>query len=64
MVDRIRELCKGRKLSIHSLEEKIGFPNNTIAKWDVNRPSVDRVMAVADYFGVSAEYLVKGVKEV
>lgn len=61
MVERIKALCKSRNISLNVLEEAVGFALNTIAKWDINRPSVDRVIAVADYFGVSAEYLVRGV---
>lgn len=60
MVERIRSLCTQRKLTIRSLETALGFANNTIAKWDVNRPSVDRAVAVADFFGVTVEFLTKG----
>lgn len=60
MVARINELCKGRKMTICALEKTLGLANNTIRKWDTNRPSVDRVAAVADYFGVTIESLLRG----
>lgn len=62
MVERIRNLCAQRKMTIQSLEIALGFARNTVSRWDENRPSVDRVVAVADFFGVTVEYLTKGEK--
>lgn len=60
MYDLIKELCKTRDIKTVKLEEELGFANGTINKWDTSRPSADRLKAVADYFGVSMEYLMTG----
>lgn len=36
---------------------ELGLGKNSITRWDENKPSVDRVQKVADYFGVSVDYL-------
>ena len=53
----INELCKSKGISIRKLESEIGIAQATITDWDKHRPSVDKVAAVADYFGVSVDYL-------
>lgn len=57
--ERIAELCRVRKISIAKLEKDCGFGNCTIAKWKESSPSVEKLKAVADYFGVSIEYFLK-----
>ena len=53
----IRELCEKKSISIRKLESELGFSHGTIGVWDKSRPSIDRVEAVANYFGVSVDYL-------
>ena len=53
----IKEAAEKQKLSINSLEDKISVSHGSICKWDRNRPSVDKVKAVADILGVSIEEL-------
>lgn len=60
MVDRIKALCKQKKISIRQLEIAVGVGNVNIARWDTQRPRVDQVYNVAQYFGVSMEYLLTG----
>lgn len=60
MVSRIRALCKQKNISMRQLEIAVGSANGTIAHWDTNRPRIDVVYAVAQYFGVSMEYLLTG----
>ena len=62
MYDRIKKLCKEKHTTIQKLEAEIGFSNGTINKWDEKRPSVDKVKLVADFFGVSMEYIVTGIE--
>jgi transcriptional regulator with XRE-family HTH domain len=58
MVDRIKLLCGERGRNLTALERELGFGKSTIRKWDKNAPSVDKVMLVADFFGVSVDYLI------
>lgn len=57
LVNRIKQLCAQRDLSLHRLEMTVGFSKSSISKWDVNTPSADKVLRVADYFDVSVDYL-------
>lgn len=57
LTSRIRELAKKKGVSIRKLEMELGFADKTISAWDTHRPSVDRASAVADYFGVSVDWL-------
>ena len=61
---RIAELRKKEGLSQANLSEKIGLHLKTISKAErgVNGLSVDNLIALAEYFRVSLEYLV-GIEE-
>ena len=61
LLGRIDQLRKQReKLSINKLEQECGLTRGSMAKWDDHAPSADKVKKVADYFNVSAEYLLYG----
>lgn len=55
---RIKELCKREKVSIHALEKAVGLGNGSISRWDHSEPGVMKLKAVADYFGVTVDYLI------
>ena len=55
----IVELCKERGISIASLEKECGLGNATVKGWETGNPRVDTLKAVADYFGVSIDYLLR-----
>ena len=57
MLSEIKELCKKRGMSVNELEAEIGLGINTIYKWDKASPSADKLQRVADYFGVSLDFL-------
>ena len=59
MVDKIRQLCKESGNTLASLERSLGIGNGVIARWDAHKPSVDRVKAVADYFGCTVDELLR-----
>lgn len=57
--ERIDQLCKENKISINKLESILGFSASSIQKLKTtNSPSVDKVAKIADYFGVSVDYLI------
>lgn len=39
------------------MERDTSLTPNSVYRWDASFPSVDKVMKVADYFGVSVDYL-------
>lgn len=57
MVTEIKRLCKINNISIKALEEKLHFGNGSIRRWDECSPSVDKVFALSQFFGVPIERL-------
>lgn len=55
--DRVKFLADQRGISLPNLEKALGFGSGTIVKWDKQNPGVDRLIKVANYFGVSLDYL-------
>ena len=60
--DRIYKLCKDNGLSVTTLEETLGFSNGSIGKLKSKgaHPSADRLQKIAEFFGVSVDYLLTG----
>ena len=59
MVERISELCRQNGISFAALERKLNFANGSLKKTD-DKAQVWRIKAIADYFGVSMEYILTG----
>ena len=58
--ERIESLRKERKISQGNLEKELGFSNGSISKWKTSMPKPERLQKIADYFGVSVDYLMTG----
>ena len=58
--ERLETLRKSKKISQGDLEKELGFSNGSISKWKKSQPTFDRLKKLADYFGVSVEYLQNG----
>lgn len=63
MYDRIKLLCKQKGVTVTGTEKELGFARGSLCKVDTNKPSMERVNKLADYFGVSVEYLMTGSPE-
>lgn len=57
IVDRVKVLAAEKKITLAELERKLNFANSSIRRWDERTPGVDKIQKVADYFDVSADYL-------
>ena len=57
--DRIKQLCDGRGISVRTAEVELGFANGYFLAIDKHGscPSAKRLRMIADYFGVTQEYL-------
>ena len=55
--ERIKSICEERGLSIYRVEKDCGFGNGSIMKWGTSSPKVENIVKLADYFGVSVDYL-------
>ena len=53
----IYNLCQKRGMSIAKLEKEMGFGNATVRGWANSSPTVEKLKAVADYFGVTVDAL-------
>ena len=57
--ERFNELLKRRGINAVTLAKEIGVPKSIVYEWrsGVRDPSLENMLRVADYFGVSLEYL-------
>ena len=62
MVDKIRFLCEKNNTNIKALERELGLGNGTIRRWDERSPSIDKVVLVANHFGVPISALLDDEK--
>ena len=59
LICKIKALAKERGLTIAQIERECGIGQKSIYDWDTNRPSVDKVKRVADFFGVTINDLIE-----
>lgn len=57
--NRLKELMNFQSLSIAQLSQKINIPKSTINCWllKIRSPQIDSLVAIAEYFGVTTDYL-------
>lgn len=55
--EKIKELAKTHGITLVQLEEKLGYSRNTLYKLKNQKPNAERMAEIADYFGVSVDYL-------
>ena len=58
--ERIQFLCKKNGITSKSLEEHLGFGKGYISKIDKSAPNLSKIKPIADYFGVTVDYLMTG----
>lgn len=58
MVDYIKELIKEKKITLNKLESELGLSQGSIRHWDDKPPAYDKLMKVADYFGITIDEIV------
>ena len=57
IIDKVKALCAERKTNITKVERECGLANATIRRWENASPTAENLSKVADYFGVSVDYL-------
>lgn len=60
LVDRLERKIKMKGLTFNRIERELGLGNGTIKRWNDQSPRLDKLTAVAQYIGVSLDYLVFG----
>lgn len=58
--ERIEKMRKERGISQGNLEKELGFSNGSYSKWKNSMPTPERLQKLAEYFGVSVDYLMTG----
>lgn len=53
----VSNLCKSHGISIAKLEKELNFGNATVRGWISSSPTIEKLKAVADYFGVTVDSL-------
>lgn len=61
-VERIKLICKERGIPLSRLEKDCGFANGYIGQLKKGSLPDDRLARVADYLGVSTEYIQTGTE--
>lgn len=62
-VERVKNLCKERGIPVSRLEKELGFANGYISQLRKGVFPSNRLVEIAEYFGVSVDYLVSGTEE-
>lgn len=58
--ERIVGLCKQENIPISKLEKELGFAGGYISKLDKSTPNSAKLQKIAEYFGVTLDYLMTG----
>ena len=61
-VDRIKQICNERRIPISRLEKACGFANGYIGQLKKGSLPDDRLVKIADYLGVTPEYIQTGTE--
>lgn len=59
-VERVKQICKERKIPISRLEKDLSFSNGYIGQLKKGSFPADRLSKIASYLDLSAEYLMNG----
>lgn len=59
-VERVKAICKERKIPISKIERDLGYANGYIGQLKKGVFPADRLQDIAEYLGVSSEYLLNG----
>lgn len=57
LVTKIKELADEKHVTIAEVERQVGISNGQIRRWDKASPKSENLKKVADYFGVTTDYL-------
>lgn len=64
IADRIQSLRKNKGISQEELADKVGVSRQAVSKWESEQsiPDLDRVIIMSEYFGVTTDYILKGIE--
>ena len=56
LYSKVRSACAEKGITVFALEQQLGFPRSSVAKWDLHVPSFEKVSAVAKALDKPLEY--------
>ena len=62
-VERVKSICKERRIAISRLERDLGFSNGYISQLRKGEFPAERLMAISNYLGLDYEYLMTGKEQ-
>lgn len=57
-LNRLKEVCASRGITVAEAERGAGLTQTSTAKWNRITPGIDKIIALADYFGISIDELI------
>lgn len=57
LYNKVKELCRNKNITQKELADIIGINQNTIKTWEHKLPNSETLLKIADYFGVTTDYL-------
>lgn len=62
--DRIQALRKARGITQEQLADAVGVSRQAVSKWEAEQsaPDLERIVAMAEYFDVTTDYLLRGIE--
>lgn len=64
LYENVKKAANAKGYSINRLEKELGFARSYIGKFKTITPSVDKIQKIADFLGVSTDYLMTGKEDV
>lgn len=59
----VKKVAHEKNKSVYRIEKDLNFSNGYISKWNKSMPGADKLQLVADYLGVTPQYLLNLSKE-
>lgn len=63
LYENVKNAANAKGYSINRLEKELGFARSYIGKFKTITPSVDKIQKIADFLGVSTDYLMTGKED-
>lgn len=59
----VQMIAKEKGVSIYRIEHDLKIANGTIGRWNESDPRLSKIQMVADYLGVTTDYILSKAKE-
>lgn len=57
--EKIKQLAKEKGVTITGLEKELGFARGSLSKIDKNKPSIDRLEKLSNYFNIRIDFFIE-----